>query len=137
MTAAKIRPTPIPGPIAPRPYPMAARPGLMLTACSAAWARTMLLTCISLHFGPRARADRGLVFSVLRRQRGADVPGRQQGEDVGLQHLDEGFEERHQDRENERHRRNELQPEPGGLGQQEAATEGEHHDEEVTGEHRG
>src|SRR4051812_22231429 len=109
MTAAKIRPTPMPGPIAPRPYPMAARPGLMLTACSAAWARTMLLTCISLHFGPRARADRGLVFSVLRRQRGADVPGRQQGEDVGLQHLDEGLEEGQADGEDPGHQRNRLQ----------------------------
>src|SRR4051794_4234175 len=108
------------------------------------WARTTAaLTSISL--SSWARVSRGSVNlwfclsldSVLGRDRGTDVPGADQGEDVRLKHLDERLQERHRDRDDEGEDPDRLQQPGARLDQQELPADGEDEQDEVAGEHRG
>src|SRR5687768_15452387 len=87
MKAAKTMPTPIPGPMAERPYPTTFRLPVIVDVS--------FLRC------PRDAAEGSGVecwsASVVVGDGGADVGRRQHDEDVGLHHLDEGLEEREDD----------------------------------------
>ena len=73
--------------------------------------------------------------AVLVGQRRTDVRRGEDREDVGLHHLDEGLEERHDDREEERERRQDVEDERVGDGEHVLAAEDEHQQQQVAGEH--
>src|SRR2546423_1543218 len=97
-------PTPMPGPIAARPYPTA--PMLPVTAVLEARMST-IIGCLLLEEGhvwrSRGRTDDANALMLVGEGSG-DICRREDREDVGLQGLDQQFEEGEEDRHRERHR---------------------------------
>src|SRR3954470_4217932 len=118
MNAANTMPTPIPGPMAERPYPTTFRLPVMSLMSFQGCAR-----------GPR-RGD-----SVLVGDRRADVGRREHDEDVCLYHLDEGLEEREDDAHAERERREQLERHVVGDEEHVLTAEDEYEQQQVAGEH--
>src|SRR4051812_48078537 len=104
MYAAKTMPTPMPGPMAARPYPMVPSWPEMLTAAR----RSIWYFLRRIAHGTSTRTTRMVrvlkrwcesreTASVLLGQGALDIAGRQHGEHVCLQHDDHELEERHDD----------------------------------------
>src|SRR5215211_5658855 len=111
MVLPKMKPTPTPGPIAPKPV---ARPSWSALAAS-----SML---------PSSAMQVSLVVGV---DRSTDVDGGQGGEDVRLQERDQGHLERVDGR---RHGHSEREEEVADDPAEERAQPEEHRDHEVAGE---
>src|SRR6185437_9153268 len=114
----KIKPMPMPGPIAARPY--ATAPMLMLMTClgvaAARWTRSSMMRflydrasgcageCGQVACAPEGADGRPVLrraTSVPRFQRTADVLSGQDREDIGLQRLDQHLERGQHEREDE------------------------------------